>query len=172
MQKQKCYSITYRKSISFFGGRMHNCLSHEKCIEEAVNTAESLCKDRGLRFTDLRRKVLEMVWESHGPAKAYDILDKLKGKSWSAKPPTVYRALDFLLQNGFVHKLSSINAFIGCSHPSKHSQCYFLICSHCSDVKECCNSELSDAIQNTGGKNNFIPQQITLEIAGKCGDCI
>ena len=106
---------------------MLDCQDHEVCIERAMREAESICQEKGLRFTELRREVLKLVWASHVPVKAYDILENLKGKEWSAKPPTVYRALDFLLETGLVHKLDSINAYIGRSHPREKNASYFLI---------------------------------------------
>ena len=151
---------------------MHACRSHKNCIRDAICEAELICENRGLRFTDLRRKVLEMIWASHKPAKAYDILDKLKDLDYSAKPPTVYRTLDFLLEHGFVHKLSSLNAYAGCSHPRKHNECYFLICSECLEIKECCDRMLNDAIAKTSRKNKFSPHRTTLEIKGKCSECM
>ena len=150
---------------------MHACASHKTCIDEAMHKADMICNDKGLRFTDLRRRVLEMIWQNHGPAKAYDILDKLREDETSAKPPTVYRTLDFLLENGLVHKLSSINSYIGCSHPLKHNECYFLICNKCSEIRECCNSALAQAIFSTSSKNKFKPKHITLEIQGECQEC-
>ena len=150
---------------------LHSCLNHDFCVNEALHKAELICQDKGLRFTELRRKVLEMIWGSHSPAKAYAILDKLKEEDVSAKPPTVYRTLDFLRQNGLVHKLNSLNAYVGCSHPLKHSECYFLICGACGEAKECCNSELAQAISKTASKNKFRPKHITLEIEGECQEC-
>jgi Fur family zinc uptake transcriptional regulator len=150
---------------------MLDCQDHEVCIESAMREAESICQEKGLRFTDLRREVLRLIWLSHVPAKAYDILENLKGKEWSAKPPTVYRALDFLLETGLVHKLDSINAYIGRSHPRDHNGCYFLICTDCNEAKECCSSELSDAIELAWNKNSFKPKKITLEVFGQCSAC-
>ena len=147
------------------------CQDHEFCIESAMREAESICQEKGLRFTDLRREVLRLIWLSHVPAKAYDILENLKGKEWSAKPPTVYRALDFLLETGLVHKLDSINAYIGRSHPRDHNGCYFLICTDCNEAKECCSSELSDAIELAWNKNSFRAKKITLEVFGQCSAC-
>ena len=150
---------------------MLDCQDHEVCIERAMSEAESICQEKGLRFTDLRREVLRLIWLSHVPAKAYDILENLKGKEWSAKPPTVYRALDFLLETGLVHKLDSINAYIGRSHPREKNACYFLICTDCNEAKECCSSELSDAIELAWNKNSFRPKKITLEVFGQCSAC-
>ena len=150
---------------------MLDCQDHEICIERAMREAESICEEKGLRCTHLRREVFRLIWLSHVPAKAYDILEDLKGKEWSAKPPTVYRALDFLLETGLVHKLDSINAYIGRSHPRDHNGCYFLICTDCNEAKECCSSELSDAIESAWNKNSFRPKKITLEVFGQCSAC-
>ena len=150
---------------------MLDCQNHEVCIESAMREADLICQEKGLRFTELRREVLRLIWLSHVPAKAYDILDKLKGKAWSAKPPTVYRALDFLQETGLVHKLDSINAYIGCSHPREHNGCYFLICTDCKEAKECCSPELTDAIELAWTKNSFRPKKVTLEVLGQCGEC-
>lgn len=150
---------------------MHNCTSHKECIADALHRAEQICTARDLRFTELRRKVLELVWESHGPIKAYDILDKLDHRIGAIKPPTVYRALDFLTDNGLVHKINSLNAFVGCSHPLTHRECYFLICSDCGEAKECCSSDITDVISKTSRRNEFLTDHITLEITGECRDC-
>ncbi len=150
---------------------MLHCEDHQVCIESAMHEAESICREKGLRFTELRREVLRLIWVSHIPAKAYDILEKLKGKVWSVKPPTVYRALDFLLETGLVHKLDSINAYIGCSHPRKQNECYFLICTDCNEAKEYSSPELSDAMELTLNENSFRPRKVTLEVLGQCGEC-
>ena len=151
---------------------MHASHLHQNCINNAIYTAELVCKNRGLRFTNLRRKVLEIIWASHQPIKAYDILDQLRDSDYSAKPPTVYRTLDFLLENGLIHKLSSLNAYVGCSHPLEHSECYFLICSKCKEIKECCDQSLNRTIYRTADKNKFSIQKTTLEIKGECNACM
>ncbi|MEZ5691672.1 MAG: Fur family transcriptional regulator [Rickettsiales bacterium] len=150
---------------------MYNCDNHRICVNEAIQKAKQLCDEGGLRFTELRQKTLEIIWTSHRPAKAYDILDRLKTNDSSAKPPTVYRALDFLIENGLIHKLNSLNAYIGCSHPLESHECYFLICDKCQDVMECCDNRLTGVITDTTNKKQFSPKQITLEISGKCKEC-
>ena len=87
---------------------------HSLCIDEALATAEKSCEQAGNRLTPIRRRVLELVWAGHGPVKAYDILDILRSERSSAAPPTVYRALEFLLAQGLVHKIESLNAYLGC----------------------------------------------------------
>lgn len=148
------------------------CKNHTHCIDTAIDKAEVLCRKNDLRFTEIRRTVLRLIWANHEPAKAYDILDQLKNEHMPAKPPTVYRALDFLLENHFVHKLSSLNAYIGCPHPGEHSQCYFLICNKCNKVQECCNQVLTEAVIYTTHTQHFKPKHTTLEIQGICQQCV
>ncbi|WP_169566162.1 transcriptional repressor [Sneathiella limimaris] len=149
---------------------MYQRHEHAHCIKDAIQTATDICEERGLRFTDLRRHVLELVWENHGSVKAYDLLDRL-GEDYSAKPPTVYRALEFLQENGLVHKINSLNAYVGCSHPLKHRDCFFLICDNCKEVQECCAGEVADALRDMVKKQGFLPHHTTVEIEGICQDC-
>ena len=79
--------------------------NHDHCIVDALQRAEALCEQRNVRLTPIRRRVLELVWHSHAPIGAYAILDQLKTTDRSAAPPTVHRALDFLLEHGLVHRL-------------------------------------------------------------------
>ncbi len=149
---------------------MYACHAHKTCIDRALAEAKTICRNKDIRFTELRYTVLKLIWMNHRPAKAYDILAKL-GNVASAKPPTVYRTLDFLIENGLAHKLNSLNAYVGCSHPLKHQECYFLICSDCGEVKECCSDALTQAIDKTTHNTQFRPQHVTLEIAGRCEEC-
>ena len=151
---------------------MYVCDKHEICVEDALLKADLICKDKGVRFTEIRKTILEMIWESHKPVKAYDLLDKLQKTILSARATTVYRALDFLLENGLIHKLNSLNAYVGCTHPIKHRDCYFLICSNCGDIEECCDDNLADTIKNTTDKNSFKPRKTSLEIEGTCNNCL
>lgn len=150
---------------------MPQCESHSVCINDAITKAEMICKDRGLRLTELRRRVLKLIWSDHVPIKAYDILDMLSKNQALVKPPTVYRSLDFLLTIGLIHRLSSINAYVGCSHPLRHNDCYFLICSNCGQIKEFCNNAITDVISANAKEYNFETETITLEIKGGCREC-
>ncbi|MEM7070207.1 MAG: Fur family transcriptional regulator [Pseudomonadota bacterium] len=150
---------------------MYKCSDHQSCMDNALQKADLICRQRNLRFTNLRRKVLQMIWADHHPSKAYELLDKLK-KDISAKPPTIYRALNFLMENGLIHKLNSLNAYIGCAHPLKHHECYFLICNICKNIEECYDHKLSKAIVNATYKNKFYLDSTVLEINGKCQKCI
>ncbi len=162
------YNVTY---VAPGEAAVQVCHAHKDCVSEALLNAEAVCRDREARFTKLRRKVLRLIWASHRPAKAYDILKKLGVGTAGAKPPTVYRALDFLLVNGLAHRLNSLNAYVGCSHPLQHDECYFLFCSTCGEIEECCSGELKRAIRKATGRNQFEPRHTTLEIEGKCREC-
>ena len=144
---------------------------HEDCIENALITAERLCKDRGLRFTALRRRVLELVWQSHRPIGAYDILDRLGEEKENAAPPTVYRALDFLIEAGLVHRLDSLNAFIGCSDPGRRHTGQFLICRECRTVTELGDADIDTLVATKAAARGFAAVRQILEIEGLCNNC-
>lgn len=148
-------------------------LGHTHCIDDALKQAENICSKYNLRFTALRRQILTLIWANHEPSKAYDILGQLSqsNNQKPAQPPTVYRALDFLLEHGLVHRLNSLNAYIGCGHPQKHSECYFLICTRCGKTEECCDSGLKKRIQSTAKNCAFHVAHSSLEIEGECQQC-
>lgn len=151
---------------------MQECQHHHDCQESALETAAEICAERGLRLTKQRADVLRLIWESHQPAKAYDLLDRLAEElDHPVQPPTVYRALDFLLENGLIHRLDSINSFVGCSHPNHHADCYFMICRECRTAEECCTGALKSAIEQESRQRQFIPETTTLEIMGLCQHC-
>ena len=151
---------------------MSACKNHKISIDEALKKAEIICNKKGVKLTKLRKKVLTLILKNHGYVKAYDLLNDLKKNDASAKPPTVYRSLDFLMEHGFIHKIQSLNAFVGCSHPDEHEDCYFLICKECKNIEECCSNKVKKVLTSTSGKNNFSPNQVTLEITGICQDCL
>lgn len=146
--------------------------AHEHCIVDALHAAEDLCSSRGVRLTDIRRRVLELVWESHQPLGAYGILDRLTAEGHKPAPPTVYRALDFLLEQGLVHRIASLNAYMGCADPShQHLACFFL-CESCGNAEELEDSRaLMQALQASAGKRGFRIRQPLLEIGGLCRAC-
>ena len=150
---------------------MDYCTNHNTCVDTALQQADIICRNKGVRFTELRRRILTLLWENHRPTKAYAILDKLWASNTRAKPPTVYRTLDFLLQHCLIHKLNSLNAYIGCGHPHKQHQCYFLICRQCGDIRECCSNQLTTTITQIADRNKFTPRYVALEIAGTCHPC-
>lgn len=144
---------------------------HSVCIDSAIAEAERLCAANGSRFTDLRRRILIMIWQGHKAVKAYDLLDKLANEGGSAKPPTVYRALDFLMAEGLVHKIESLNAYIGCPHPAESHISQFLICDNCENVEEVTTDALSDAVLSAAEDAGFKIRRQTLELHGICKQC-
>jgi len=125
-----------------------------------------------VRLTALRKRVLELVWQSHKPLGAYDILAVLSEQDGRrAAPPTVYRALDFLLENGLVHRIASLNAFIGCNHPEHPHQGQFLICRLCHTAIELENAAVSDAIAAAAASVDFQAEAQTVEVVGICAPC-
>ncbi|MCE2517935.1 MAG: transcriptional repressor, partial [Alphaproteobacteria bacterium] len=126
---------------------MSTCTDHHHCQDTALKTAEAICADRGARLTDQRRQVLGLIWQSHRPVKAYDLLKTLQQDDPAAKPPTIYRALDFLLDQGLIHRMDSLYAFTGCGHPNAHDDSYFLICRDCGTADVCWSPSLTRAIR-------------------------
>jgi Fur family transcriptional regulator, zinc uptake regulator len=150
----------------------HHAHDHSRCVTAALDAAEQLCSRDGVRFTSLRKRVLELVWQSHRPLGAYDILDTLAREDGRrAAPPTVYRALDFLLEQGLVHRIASLNAFIGCTSPEHRHQGQFLICRNCHVALELDQARIHQAIDESARAVDFSVESETVEITGLCGQC-
>ncbi|MDI9243933.1 Fur family transcriptional regulator [Marinobacter sp. CHS3-4] len=148
--------------------RHHN---HDACIADALADAKAICQRQNARLTAVRERVLELIWQSHRPLGAYDILGMLAADGHNAAPPTVYRALDFLQQHGLVHRIASLNAFIGCTHAGTRHQGMFLICHSCGNVLELSAPEVSDAIDVASADVGFQPDHVTVEVSGLCPEC-
>ena len=144
---------------------------HHDDAKGFVRAVENASEERGLRLTPLRKEVLELVAAAGKPVKAYDLLDHLRERHGNAAPPTVYRALDFLLEHGFIHKLESINAFVSCHHPAEAHQVPFLICDVCSSAQEVCDERVAELIEAQAKAFGFRPQAQTLEVHGICKNC-
>lgn len=145
----------------------------------ALERAEALCQTRGVQLTPLRRDVLRLVLEAEAPIGAYALLDQLKASRAKAAPPTVYRALDFLLEQGLIHRLERLNAFMGCvealeghAHDHAHDHPHqFLICRGCGATREISDDGVADAITAAAAKSGFSAARATVEIEGLCGKC-
>lgn len=144
---------------------------HNHCVEDALAAAEKLCAANDLRFTPLRRRVLELVWSSHKPVGAYALLDQLRNEDLGSAPPTVYRALDFLIENGLIHRIERMNAFIGCSHPGETHRGFFLICTECGNAEELDSDGVAEAIAASANRRGFAAREMTLEVTGVCAGC-
>ena len=144
---------------------------HRGCIEDALRMADQVCAERGARLTRLRRRVFELIWSSHTPVGAYELLRRLGREHAGAAPPTVYRALDFLRAHGLVHRIESLNAFVGCCAPDRAHAGQFLICSGCGTAAEIDDPRVNDAIERRAGEMGFAVHHKTIEVEGLCTPC-
>ena len=151
-----------------FAGADHD---HRRCIAAALAAATELCARRGARLTELRRRVLELVWRSHAPQGAYAILETLRRRGRRAAPPTVYRALEFLLAQGLIHRIASASAFVGCTAPGRPHAGHFLICSDCGATAEVDDSRVGSALRDSAAEVGFRVERQTIELSGHCPDC-
>lgn len=154
--------------VSAIPYRPHN---HDTCVRDALDNARAICEAHRARLTRTRERVLELIWQSHKPLGAYDLLAVLSGEGQNAAPPTVYRALDFLQQHGLVHRIASLNAFIGCTHAGEQHHGMFLICSHCRNVLELTAPEVAQSITSAAARQGFEQRETTLEVTGLCPAC-
>tara|TARA_B110000196_G_C21026447_1_gene605380 strand:- start:87 stop:632 length:546 start_codon:yes stop_codon:yes gene_type:complete len=145
--------------------------NHALCIEEALEHAKRVCERAGERFTDLRKQVFAIVWAEHKPVKAYDLLSELSSIRKGVAPATVYRALDFLKSQGLVHKLESLNAYLGCSQPETEHHGHFLICECCEEVRELAFAPFSQSIDEIEKAQKFQIKHTTIELFGRCIKC-
>ncbi len=139
--------------------------------QEALSHAEALCTARGVRLTPLRRRVLELVQSRTEAVKAYDLLAQLSTEDHAAKPPTVYRALDFLLEQGLIHRVDSLNAFVGCNHPDTPHAAHLLLCARCGRVEELHSNAVDAAIAKAVAATGFVARHARLEVQGLCAAC-
>ncbi len=144
---------------------------HDNCTSAAIAHAEELCAARAQRLTRMRRHVLEALLASHKPLGAYEIMERLADGSRPA-PITVYRALEFLRDNGLVHRIESRNAFVACVHNHAGSDpVIFLICERCGAVGEAAGGAAAEALKASCRAAGFAPKSPVIEIAGVCLHC-
>lgn len=144
---------------------------HHRCKHEALHAAEEACSREGAKLTPIRQRVLELVWDSHRPVGAYALLELLAEDGRRPAPPTVYRALDFLLEHGLVHRLDSLNAFVGCTHPGERHRTLFLICRQCHRAQEIAADAIESAVGGEAARHGFRMEKLTLEVEGVCHAC-
>ena len=202
----------FNNAAASFAGDRHD---HRACVEVALATAARLCLERRARLTPLRRRVLELVWRSHAPVGAYDILGRLSAEHGTAEekgttkekgtakerrpvreksttpseqgtaqgtaaeqgtrrraaPPTVYRALEFLLAQGLIHRIESLNAYVGCVHPDGAHGGQFLICTGCGATAEVHDPRVDAAVARRAEELGFAVARKTIEVEGLCPPC-
>jgi Fur family transcriptional regulator, zinc uptake regulator len=145
---------------------------HESCKSDILATAERRCLEKGVRFTKQRRLVLEILAESHQAIGAYDILERFQPNSKGRTAPvTIYRALDFLMENNLAHRLNSLNAFITCSGSHDKLEAQFLVCKMCQSVAEISTSSVHKAIHKEAKTAGFTVTTPIVEIRGICYSC-
>lgn len=135
-----------------------------------LKVAEEIAESRGQRMTKIRRKVLSLLIESREPAKAYDLIGQLDGEG-SAKPPTIYRALDFLQELGLAHKIESLNAYVACGHASHKHSAIFLICETCGGAEELHSVTTTQALEAETEAAGFRLRRAVIEARGLCRSC-
>lgn len=144
---------------------------HAACIAEGAAAAADFCAREGLQFTPQRRRVLEILLEEHRAMGAYDILERLREEGLGAQPPVAYRALDFLTNHGFAHKIERLNAFIACTHMGERHAPAFLICRSCSAVAETYADPMKGEIGRAAREAGFRIERAVIEIEGLCPNC-
>lgn len=144
---------------------------HETCVRDTLRAAEARCASDGLRFTPVRRKVLEILLQEHRALGAYAILDRLRDEGFGSQPPVAYRALDFLVMNGLAHKIERLNAFIACVHPNHSHAPAFMICRLCDAVAETQSSPARGALGDAARATGFKIERTVVEAEGVCPAC-
>src|SRR3979411_752720 len=145
---------------------------HGRCTADALQHAERVCERRAQKFTPIRRQVLEALLSSHRPLGAYEVIDELAKSMPRPAPITVYRALDFLMENGLVHRIESRNAFLACAHDhDETSMVAFLICDGCGSVGEIPAAPVAQSLNAAARATGFAPKLSVGEITGPCSHC-
>lgn len=177
-----CYNVAYTISRLVCKGKppamntlprqMRSCRSPEE-VAECLSTAQEICADRGAKFTELRKLVLESLWQSSQPIGAYEIMRALElrlGRQLS--PITIYRALAFLQGQGLVSRIETRNAFVPCAYPSHSHACAFFICEHCGSSAEIENAKLEALFARDAASLGFRIGKSMIELQGICAGCL
>ena len=145
---------------------------HRTCISVGLAAAEAHCLAEGLRFTQVRHKALEILLQEHRALGAYEMLSRLSDAGFGSQPPVAYRALEFLVAEGFVHKIERLNAFIACAHPGANHAPAFMICRLCASVAEAQSSPTRGAIGDAARATGFKIEKTIVEAEGICPVCV
>lgn len=144
---------------------------HTHCIQSAIASVEAHCAENKLKFTPIRRRVLEILLSDHKALGAYDILDQLKSEGLAAQPPVAYRALDFLVGHGFAHKIEKLNAYTACASPGHPHSPAFMICRSCHAVVETTSAPDAATILPVADPLGFTVERTVIEAEGQCATC-
>ena len=140
-------------------------------VAAQLDRAAEACNRTGAQMTELRRTVLRLILEAEGPVTAYALLDRLRKTHKAAVPPTIYRALDFLMAQRLIHKLERLNAFVPCAETGHHHVAQFLICRECGTVAEIEDRAAAKALEHAAEREGFHPRHAVIEIEGTCAAC-
>jgi Fur family zinc uptake transcriptional regulator len=140
-------------------------------VECALAQAQQICTTRGARLTPVRRRVLELILQSNQPAGAYALLAELQSGRRKAGPPTVYRALEFLLAHKFIHRVESSSAFIACGDIDHPHESQFMICEDCGATEEIQDEEIVESLRRLGERRGFAVERPIIEARGLCPVC-
>lgn len=143
--------------------------NHDSCIATALASADETCAREGVRLTPVRRRVLEILLETHAALGAYDVLARLTDEGLGSKPPVAYRALNFLVEHGLAHRIERLNAFVACSHPGADHAPAFMICRGCKTVAEAADTR--DHLHASAAASGFVIEQTVIEAEGLCPAC-
>ena len=150
----------------------HDTPGHHRDIVAQLKAAEASCAQNGAQLTTLRREVLALILHAQKPVTAYQLLDQLKPIRKSAVPPTIYRTLEFLLENKLIHKIEGLNAFMPCAEADHdHADAQFLICKTCGAAAEIEDQGVSDALAKAAARHGFTPTRAVVEVDGLCSAC-
>ena len=142
---------------------------HAHCVATGLAAAEGVCRANKVQFTPIRRRVLEILLERHKALGAYDILETLRAEGHAAQPPVAYRALDFLVKQGLVHRIEKLNAFVACALPGEAHNAAFLICRKCDAVAE--TEGATSALDAAAADAGFALEDAVIEAEGLCPTC-
>jgi Fur family transcriptional regulator, zinc uptake regulator len=145
--------------------------NHSKCTTDLLARAERTCERRGSRLTAQRRDVLGCVARSHSAVGAYDIIERMAEQGTRPAPITIYRALEFLLAHGLVHKIESRNAFVACSHSHEGQPAAMLICETCGIVAELDAPDIFGGLKSAASLQGFTAHHTVVEMTGQCSTC-
>ena len=166
-QKKSFMKKNYINKIISKSFKDHN---HELCYKSSIKAFKKNCHEKKLKLTPLRLKVFELLLNDHRPLGAYQILNKLSKDGLNFTPPVIYRVLDFLIEQGFVHKIKNLNAFIACSHPGNTHSPTFMICRKCEKVAEIDVKESGIKLDKNLFSDFKIEESI-IEVIGICKSC-
>jgi len=144
---------------------------HDHCAADVLARAEQLAAASGARLTPVRKRVLEILLESHKAMGAYDVLQRLAADGFGNQPPVAYRALEFLVDQGFAHRIRRLNAFAACMHPGETHAPTFLICKACDAVAEAPAAPVRAALDAAAQAIGFAIERTNIEALGLCPAC-